>query len=494
MTVVEQIVKARKVGTPLIGVSTPDPAQTIRVLTEEFEKVLDSNKIAEPFYAVQWDSVNGYSGVNENGGVWANQIGDSVSLLDALLKAKQMKPYGVIFIHQSHRFLSDDPQISQAIWNLRDEFKQHLETLILLGPEMKLPAELAGGDVQVFDEPYPTPEELESVVEVAYLSKGLDSPAPAVLEKATGQLMGLSMFPAEQVAMMSMTPKGLDMAQLVERRRQSIDRVGLKVYRGTETFKDVVGLQSIKRELTLVRDGRMPPRVVITIEEMEKMFAGARTDSSGVSQYQMGFILSWMQDWEANGVICYGPPGTGKSLMGKAFGNECGVPTLNLNMGDMQSELVGSSQRITRDNFKVIEAMAGKGRAFFIGTCNSVSALPNELRRRFRVGMYFFDLLDAEERDGAWKYYTAKYKLKDKRPDDTGYTASEIWQCCDKAWQYDKTPVEVSGSVVPISVSGSEMVEAMRKDASGRFLSASRSGLYMYQQKAQGVEKRKVLD
>ncbi len=45
----------------------------------------------------------------------------------------------------------------------------------------------------------------------------------------------------------------------------------------------------------------------------------------------------------------------------------------------------------------------------FIATSNSIASLPPELRRRFTLGTFFFDLPTAEERETIWRIYLKKY-------------------------------------------------------------------------------------
>jgi hypothetical protein len=61
---------------------------------------------------------------------------------------------------------------------------------------------------------------------------------------------------------------------------------------------------------------------------------------------------------------------------------------------------------------------------------------------------------------------------------DAGWTGAEIKQCCDIALALDCTLKEASGFVVPVSRSAADQLERLRKAAEGRFLSASRLGVY----------------
>ncbi len=411
--------------------------------------------------------------------------------VQALIYAEKLPEYAVLFMKNSHRF-TEQEGVSQQIQNLRDQFKLHLQTLVLLGPTIKLPEELSSGDVQLFEAPYPDADQLKETVKRAYRSFGLDEPKKDVLEKASGQLLGTAQFAAEQVSMMSMGDKGIEIDSLIERRRQEIEtHDGLTVYRGTEKFCDIGGLKFVKEEFLRVIRGKNPPRIILNIEEADKVFGGK--DAHEVNKDAAKCMLTWMQDDEIPAALGIGGPGTGKSLIAKAMANEAGVLSVNFDMGGMQDKWVGTSQRNIREAIKVIKALSG-GRVFIIGTCNRMGTITPELRRRFRIGMFFFDLPDAEEREFMWKYYVRKYELKDVRPEDSGWTGAEIWQCCEKAWRYGLTPAETAQSVVPIAVSAFEEIDALRHEANNRYLSASYAGLYQYQPLNRVVKEEKQKD
>jgi hypothetical protein len=71
--------------------------------------------------------------------------------VDMLIKAhKKMPKESILFMSNLHRYL--DPQVIQAVWNLRDPFKSNTRMLVILCPSMTLPPELTQ-DVLVLDEP-----------------------------------------------------------------------------------------------------------------------------------------------------------------------------------------------------------------------------------------------------------------------------------------------------------------------------------------------------
>jgi SpoVK/Ycf46/Vps4 family AAA+-type ATPase len=292
----------------------------------------------------------------------------------------------------------------------------------------------------------------------------------------------LAAFPAEQVLAMSVSRSGLDLDQLWDRKRQVIEQTpGLSVWRGGETFDDIGGCDNIKRFLKAVINGAEAPRGIVFLDEIEKAFAGTGTDLSGVKTELTGGILTWMQDRGADGCLLIGPPGAAKSLVAKATGNTAGIPTIAFDLGSMQNALVGSSGERLRSALKVVDAVTN-GRSLWIATCNSIGTLPPELRRRFTLGTFFFDLPSPAERAAIWKIYLAKYGVSGELPDDDGWTGAEIRECCRKAYRLNLTLKESAEYIVPVSRSAADQIKSLRQQASGKFISASNPGVYQFQE------------
>jgi SpoVK/Ycf46/Vps4 family AAA+-type ATPase len=123
-----------------------------------------------------------------------------------------------------------------------------------------------------------------------------------------------------------------------------------------------------------------------------------------------------------------------------------------------------------------------QGRMLFIATCNSIASLPPELRRRFTLGTFFFDLPTEEEREIIWQIYFKKYGVTGELPNDEGWTGAEIKECCRKAHRLGMTLVQAAKYIVPVARSAAEQVKALRQMASGKFISASTPGVYQYQE------------
>jgi hypothetical protein len=474
----QQVKAARRVSVPLVAITTPDPAATIAEICEAIPP-------AAPL--VIWDIVEGLRPRNEPGkeaiakivGEQDPTVGNPVELLRL---ARKLPDQSLLFVHLANRWVAD-PTVIQGAWNLRDEFKANHRMLVLLGPDMPLPAEISG-DVVILDEPLPDAAALATIVKEQHQAADLKVSDPAVA-KAVEAVQGLPAFQAEQVVAMSLTPAGLDVPALWERKRRQIElTAGLKVHRDPVRFEDVGGVPVIKEFLGRILGGQARPNAVVFIDEIEKFIAGSSGptgDSSGVSQDQLGTLLAYMQDHGAAGSIFVGPPGSGKSMLAKAAGNEGGIPTIQLDLGAMKNSLVGASEQNLRSALKVITSVSN-GRSLWLATCNSIAELPPELRRRFTLGTFFFDLPDADERKVLWKIYRKRYGLAagGELPDDDGWTGAEIRQACDIAWRLGCKLIDAAQFVVPVSRSAADQLDRLRKAAEGKFLSASLPGVYRH--------------
>ena len=472
---------ARRAGTPLIAIRTADPASAIGQI------IAGINGAGETPLA-SWDILTGLTGRNEIGkAAVVKLVGENSAPLgpaDALSAMQKIARDTVVFFLNPQR-VWEQIDVLQGIWNLRDVFKTGGQMLVLITtPGATLPSELQS-DVMIIDEPLPSADTLEQLVRETFESANLAAPEGDMVSKAVDALVGLPAFPAEQVLAMSLSKSGLDIERLWERKRQAVEQTpGLTIWRGGESFDDIGGCENIKGFLQAVLQGEEAPRVIVFVDEIEKAFAGTGTDTSGVKTELTGTMLSWMQDRGADGVIFIGPPGAAKSAIAKAAGSTAGIPTVAFDLSAMQSSLVGGSGERLRSALQVVDAIS-QGRSLWIATCNSITSLPPELRRRFTLGTFFFDLPSVEERETIWKIYRERWGISSERPDDDGWTGAEIKECCRKAWRLKLTLQESAGYIVPVSRSATDQIESLRRQASGRFLSASRPSVFTFEVGAQ---------
>ena len=78
------------------------------------------------------------------------------------------------------------------------------------------------------------------------------------------------------------------------------------------------------------------------------------------------------------------------------------------------------------------------------------------------------------------------------RPDDTNWTGAEIKSCCRLASLLDVPLLQAAQNVVPVAVTAGDKVESLRQWASGRCLSADRTGVYSRSEVGGGRGRREV--
>lgn len=486
----------RNAGVPLVAFECADPAAVLA-------DVVKGVKNGDTPPVVVWDCVRGIIPGNSEGQDLAGALnqgnepaiatGNPVEALRALQAIPTLAPGAVVVMFGLAPLMQDSqsgPVIRQALWNLRDTFKGVGACVVLTVPlGYKFSPDLAGDFVtEVVG--LPDEKRISSVVVETLGAANLVNEKPETIEKAVSALLGLPEFSAEQALALSLSKDGVNQSDLWERKRRAIEQTpGLQVWRGGETFADVGGCDNVKGFFQRLIKGKRAPRVVVFIDEIEKAFAGVGTDTSGVSTGMLGAMLSFMQDENVTGSIFIGPPGAAKSAVGKALGAEAGCPTVSWDMGAMKDSLVGSSEARIRAGLATVKAV-GAGRILFVATCNSIGVLPPELRRRFTLGTFFFDLPTAEERALIWAIWRKKYGIQDTSlPADDGWTGAEIRQCCDIADRLACSLLQAAEFVIPVARSAADKIEELRKQANGKFLSAAAPGVYRYDTTAKAGRK-----
>lgn len=494
-TILETFKRARSRCVPIIGIETPDPAASVSWLLKaeadrmngKLKKTPDADGEALP-PVLLWDCMQGLTGRTPAGESLAQELQSEMPLLnpsEMLSKAPQMPKKTILIMSNAQRFISNET-VMQGVWNCRDTFAKTSKTLILFGPQIKLPPELTQ-DCIVLTEELPGETELSKIAETTVKNAKLE-PSEVIQDKklVVDTLRGLSSFAAEQVTALSLTKSGYDMESLWQRKAKMIEQTpGLAVWKGTESFNDIGGLSNLKGYLRdILTSGKTPIRAIGFIDEIEKGFAGAGGDTSGTSQDQIAVFLKVMQDYELTGIILLGHGGTGKSMIAKAAGNLAKCPTIAIDPGAMKDSLVGSSEARIRGAMEVFKAVSmgdsGKPQGMFIVTCNKIAALPPELRRRFTLGTFFVDLPDEEEQKTIWPIWLKKYALdaNQDKPNCAGWTGAEIRACCDTAYRTNRTLKEAAKFVVPVIKSAPEQVQTLRKLAHNSFISASYEGTF----------------
>lgn len=476
---------ARRVSTPLVAIKTLNPASTLQALT---------GRVPENEPVFSWDAAAGLRPVNAPAqGVLAqlNPAGEALFAVEPRevlrIAAQLPKDSVVVFFHLA-RFLGSEGaglRNTQALWNLRDEYKANGSMAVLLGADFAFPAEIVH-DVVVLDEPLPDEAALTEIVHAVYTAADLE--VPKDLAPVVGAVQGLSAFPAEQVLAMSLdaTTGVMDLPALWERTNQVIEaHDALKVDRNELPLEALGGLAQLKKFGAKLFAGQAPFKVIVRLDEIEKMMAGLGTgggpgDNTGVTQDQLSVLLRAMEDLDWPGILLVGPAGSGKTAFSKGLGATYHRRTLALDLGGAKKKHVGESEASIRGAMKILLALAGRGGALFVGCCNKLDVLPPEMKRRFRLGIWYCDLLTPAERAAIWPLTLKRYGLKEAspRPVDEGWTGADIRTCVDNAWRMRCSLVEAAEFVVPVAQSDPESIDRLRRSAAGRFLSASAPGTY----------------
>ncbi len=477
MTFDETFKRLRRASVPLVAIETEDQPNTVMKI-----RSLVNGKTP----VVQWDILRGMVGLNDEGVKVANSMNngkppaEATSVPTTMLRKVYDVPATIILMLNAHRFISNE-SIGQGIANLREQFKEKQSTLVLLCPAITLPSELKQ-DIMIISDPLPDIHEIGGMVTEMCTGNEVQGVDEDVKERISDTLIGLSAFSAEQTLASSIYLNDeklaiVDREALWQKKCVAIKQTpGLSILDSKEDLASLKGCDNI---IGFLKKLDTKYRCIVLIDEIDKGFAAVGSDTSGVSQDQLGAWLTWMQDGEVDGLIFSGVAGSGKSAIAKAIARHYGVIGLGYDMGAMKSKFVGESGAMTRQSLKVIDAV-GQGRVLVIATCNNMTVLPPELRRRFTMGTFFFDSPGNKAREQLWQVYRKKYNVKDEAtpPTDMGWTGAEICQCCKLASTMQISLEQASQYIVPVTVSAREQIEAMRSAASGKYISAAVPGVY----------------
>ena len=492
---IEHFEDARKVSTPLVVLRTHDAFASTKAIADSY-----GDKASSMIF-ISWDAINGLKGLTDDAAVAvvemlkpsgteeAETVDPSVALGVLAAADKDV----ICFLHNLHMFWESDRKIVQGIANLRDDYKAAGNMAVfVLGVGDELPSEISQ-DVLVIEVPLPTRDELAKIVRNVYkfaaetdafkaCAKG---PDVKVVERAVDAGIGLPSFPFEQASSICLDKyKGvLDIDAMWTRKREIVTQnPGLTYHATVETLKDMAGCGSWIQDGKLLMTGPYKPTVCIRMDEIQRQFADNETDSSGTKGNLMGEFLNWVNDRKVICKLNVGVSGTSKSWGAYCIAGEFGLPVINYDIAAMEHEHVGKSARHMRNANRCLDAI-GDGKILLIATANKLDGLPPELISRFQLGgIWFFDMPTEPEKAGILKIKLAAYNLDATQniPPMVGWTGRDIDNCCNKARLYGKPLVDVAQYIVPLHESHYEEIEAIRMAASGRFLSASNSGVYKY--------------
>lgn len=477
----DRVMSALAVGTPIIAIRTPDQPAVVARLTRSFNGYRA---------LVVHDVTRGLTALNASGKeAVAEIVGDSSPVafgdpVQAIQGAQNKMPEkGVLIMVAGDRSLGDndgEPVPAIAAMIARDDLSTKGCALIVLCSSYQ-PARELGSDALVLDD-NPPDEDARRVICSKLCEDAEVQLSDADRTIAIQYTRGLSAFAAQQTIALSITKKGLNATVLRDVWRKAIDAIqGLRVQEDPQdaSLDRIAGLANLKDHAREIVSGKTRPNAIVWIDEAEKVFAGATGgDLSGSSQAVLGAILTEMEESKAEGMLAVGPGGVGKSLAATTIGAAGGIPTIALNPGQIKGSLVGQTEANVARAMSTLRAIGG--RCYWIATSNNLASIPPELQRRFTDGIWMFDLPDPSERAAMWAMYMKQYELSGQEPpvDDREYTGADIRNVCRTAWRTSKTVRTVAAGYVPSSRAASDTIRALRSRAQKNYISASYPGAY----------------
>ncbi|MGA2502189.1 MAG: AAA family ATPase, partial [Tepidisphaeraceae bacterium] len=404
---------------------------------------------------------------------------DPVAAIRTLPSLATKDGSALLVLPNFHRFLQST-EIVQALSRQIHEGKTSRTFIVILSAVVQIPVELEKQFV-VVEHDLPDRQQLEAIARGIATEKD-ELPEGENLNRLIDAAAGLTRFEAEAAYSLSLIREGRLTPQNVwDLKCGTLKKSGLlQLHRGTESFADIGGLDTLKQFCVRALSGKN--RLA-----------------------------------RPKGVLLLSPPGCGKSMLCKSLGNEMGRPTLILDVGSLLGSLVGQSEERTRQALRIVDAMspavlyldeaekalsgvASSGQTdsgvsarmfgsllswmndhtsdiFTVMTSNDISKLPPEFARAERMdGVFFIDLPSTAEKEKIWPIHLKKYGLPadSQRPEDRGWTGAEIQSCCRLAALLDLPLKEAAKNVVPVAVTAAESVERLRTWAAGRCLDASR--------------------
>ena len=464
---------------PLIYIPTNEEERAEKAIAEATQKVSKRNVYV-------WDFVNGYQENPNNAGFGKRNP------LQALEFVTRMphKAGGVFILRDFQRFL-EDIAVSRELRNLAKKLKSQPKNIVIIAPQVNIPAELTEV-ITVVDFALPSTLEIKTEIERLILATGQNL-SEQLLDELVRAAKGLSLERIRRVLTKAIAFNGKlepdDVELILEEKRQSIRQTQiLDYYPATEQISDIGGLDNLKNWL-LRRGGAF-------------------------SEQARAYGLP-----NPRGLLLVGIQGTGKSLTAKAIAHHWHLPLLRLDVGRLFAGLVGESESRTRQTIELAEALSpcilwideidkgfagldGKGDSgttsrvfgtfitwlaekktpvFVVATANNIRALPPEMLRKGRFDEIFFVGLPSEsERKAIFEVHLVKlrphnlgnYDVKRLAYETPDFSGAEIEQTIIEAMHIgfsqnrDFTTddiLEAASQIVPLAKTAQEQIEFLQK-------------------------------
>ena len=345
------------------------------------------------------------------------KIKDYKDVLQYVRSSAEQTGKEIYFLEDYHKYFRET-DVVVMLRKLAEQLKYYDKHLLIVGPFVKLPAELEKF-ITVVNIPLPDRNDLEKRLNVILKKETLNEDLKKYLIDSA---LGMTDMEADLAFRLAQQKKGLNTPEaariVANEKEQIIKKSGILDYFqvNQDLDKTVGGLDNLKTWL----------------KQRSKAFE-SKAQRFGLK--------------EPKGILLLGVPGCGKSLTAKCIASEWKQPLLRLDIGKVFQAEVGASENNIRQAIATAEAVApcvlwvdeiekglnaGGGEkdggtnsrvfstiltwmqektkpVFVVATANDISQLPPELLRKGRFDEIFFvDLPSFEERKHIFKIHLEK--------------------------------------------------------------------------------------
>jgi len=451
----------------------------------------------------KWSSTEGLkSSIHE--GRFSESLKQPVEILDHVMKSTSSAIYVLFDFHP----YMEDPIIIRKLRDLADAIKRSRNTLVIISPELKIPHELEK-EVTIVDYPLPDYEDIKKLLrsiaeEVRRNPQVQINITPEVEEKLVKAALGLTLNESENVFARALVMNNRlgeeDIEVILMEKEQIIRKSGiLEYYHAEEKFGQIGGLDCLK----------------------EWMLKRGAAFSEKARRYGLP---------QPRGILLLGVQGCGKSLCAKVVSSLWNLPLLRLDIGNVFSGIIGSSESNMRKAIKMAESLSPcilwideiekglsgmkssgmsdggttarvfgslltwmqekKEPVFIIATANDITLLPPEMLRKGRFDEIFFvDLPTEAERAQIFNIHLAKrgrlssnFNIPSLVAASEGFSGAEIEQAIISAmfdsFSHDREleTTDIINAITetyPLSRTMAEEINNLRKWAQQRTRKAS---------------------
>ena len=455
----------------------------------------------------EWNCVEGLRLIEKDSRKEIENMEEPEELLKYILSITE-RSYKDVFILEDFNNYIEEPKVKHLMRIIADKARFTNTHVIIVSASYKLPVELEKY-VTVLNIPLPSRYDLDKTLQQVEKDTKITLSSEQ-RSRLIDAALGMTSMEADLAFCLAAVKDnlGTNSPYIVSAEKEQIIRKSgiLDYFPKNESLKDIGGMDELKDWL---------------------------------QKRQMAYEKN-ARDWglqEPKGLLLLGVPGCGKSLTAKSIASFWNMPLLRLDIGKVYQGLVGSSEDNIRKAIMTAEAVAPcvlwideieKGLSgvqssgatdggvtsrifstiltwmqekttpvFVVATANNINLLPPELLRKGRFDEIFFvDLPTAEERKKIFSIHLEKkgqnlsnFALEKISEKTDGFNGAEIEECIKEAMfaAYIQDPqhpnlqtkhiIDVIEATVPLSQTMNEQITSLRKWATTRAKSATRSTL-----------------